>query len=72
MQILRFYSVGYIDRLLFLQESAKVKESSLHEIWNADTAFLVGQIDSPNESSVVIEYLDSFHFTYLHYSLTHG
>ncbi len=27
---------------LFLQESSKVKESSLHEIWNADTAFLLG------------------------------
>ena len=26
---------------LFLQESSKVKESSLYEIWNADTAFLV-------------------------------
>ena len=26
----------------FLQESSKVKESSLHEIWNADTAFLLG------------------------------
>ena len=25
---------------LFLQESSKVKESSLHEIWNADIAFL--------------------------------
>ena len=24
----------------FLQESFKIKESSLHEIWNADTAFL--------------------------------
>ena len=26
----------------FLLESSKVKESSLHEIWNADTAFLLG------------------------------
>ena len=26
----------------FLQESSKVKESSFHEIWNADTAFLPG------------------------------
>ena len=26
---------------LFLQEFYKVKESSLHEIWNADTAFLL-------------------------------
>ena len=26
---------------LFLQESFKVKESSLHEIWKADTAFLL-------------------------------
>ena len=27
---------------LFLQESFKVKESSLREIWNADTALLLG------------------------------
>ncbi len=27
---------------LFLQESVKVKESSLYKIWNADTAFLLG------------------------------
>ncbi len=26
----------------FIQESSKVKESSLHEIWNADTVFLLG------------------------------
>ncbi len=25
----------------FLQQSSKVKESSLNEIWNADTAFLL-------------------------------
>ncbi len=29
----------------FLQESFKVKENSLHEIWNADTAFLLGQAE---------------------------
>ncbi len=33
------------ERLLivcwFFQESFKVKESSLHDIWNADTAFLL-------------------------------
>ncbi len=27
----------------FFQESFKVKESSLHEIWNADTAFLLSR-----------------------------
>ncbi len=26
----------------FLKEFSKVKESSLHEIWNADTVFLLG------------------------------
>ncbi len=30
----------------FLQESSKVKESSLHEFWNADTAFLLGGAES--------------------------
>ncbi len=25
----------------FLEESSKVKESSLHEIWNVDTAFFL-------------------------------
>ncbi len=30
---------------LFLQESTEVKESSLHEIWNANTAFLLGGAD---------------------------
>ncbi len=29
----------------FIQESFKVKESSLHEIWNADTAFLLSGAD---------------------------
>ncbi len=29
-----------------LQESSKVKESSLHAIWNADTAFLLGGADT--------------------------
>ncbi len=28
----------------FLQESSKVKASSLHEIQNADTAFLLGEV----------------------------
>ncbi len=33
----------FIDPVLFLQESSKVKvKSSLHEIWNADIAFLLG------------------------------
>ncbi len=27
---------------LFLQEFSKVKESSLHEIWNADTVCVLG------------------------------
>ena len=26
----------------FVQESSQVKESSLHEIWNVNTAFLLG------------------------------
>ena len=26
----------------FFQESSKVKESSLYEIWNVDTVFLIG------------------------------
>ena len=30
-----------IDRLLFLQEFSKVKESSLHVIWNVHTSFLL-------------------------------
>ena len=31
----------------FLQESFKVKENGLHEIWNANTAFyLMGQVDN--------------------------
>ncbi len=30
----------------FLELSSKVKESSLHEIWNADTAFLLGGAES--------------------------
>ncbi len=30
----------------FLQESSKTKESSLHEIWNADTACLLGGADN--------------------------
>ncbi len=30
---------------LFIQEFSKVKESSLHVIWNADTAFLLGGAD---------------------------
>ncbi len=33
---------------LFLQKSSKVKESSLHEIWNADTAYLLGGADKSN------------------------
>ncbi len=34
------------DRLLiFFHESFKVKESSLQEMWNADTAFLLGGAD---------------------------
>ena len=31
----------YWSSAKFLQESFKIKESSLHEIWNADTAFLL-------------------------------
>ncbi len=29
----------------FLQESSKIKESRLHEIWTTDTAFLLGGVD---------------------------
>ncbi len=29
----------------FLQESSKVKESSLYKIWNADTTFLLGEAE---------------------------
>ncbi len=35
----------------FLQESSKVKESSLHEMWNAETAFLLGAAELPQHNA---------------------
>ena len=35
------YLLKYIDRLLISSEPSKVKESSLHAIWNAHTVFLL-------------------------------
>ncbi len=39
----------------FIQESSQVKESSLHEIWNADTAFLLGR-------AAFVSFLSIHHF----------
>ena len=41
MQILHFYLVEPRSSGNFFRNIFKVKESSLNEIWNADTAFLL-------------------------------